>query len=106
MLVNLTPHILSVHAGSDVPVAISPSGFLARVAVTLTPCGTIEGFPLVSRSYGDVTGLPDPIEGTTYVVSAMVLEALKGSRPDVVAPGDSVRVDGVIVGCRGFAINK
>ncbi|RME25645.1 MAG: hypothetical protein D6800_07370, partial [Candidatus Zixiibacteriota bacterium] len=37
------------------------------------------------RALGDVEGLPDPQDGTVYLVSSMVLSAVRGRR-DVVAP--------------------
>lgn len=57
--------------------------------------------------YGEIENLPEPEEGTIYIVSAMVLAAAKEKgRTDVVAPAtghpDSIREDGFIVSVPGF----
>jgi hypothetical protein len=60
----------------------------------------------VRQHKGVVTGLPKAVEGVYLIVSGMVLEALSGSRPDVVAPDtgpDAVRnAAGHIVAVLGF----
>ena len=59
------------------------------------------------QSFGDVTGLPEPVKDTIYIVSAMVLSALNGSRADVVAPQSdkAERNDkGHIISVPGFVI--
>jgi hypothetical protein len=100
--VNLTPHTINVVG--DVEMAIAPSGNLARCREVSTSVGNIDGVPLVSKTFGTVEGLPEAQDGTIYIVSALVLAALKGSgRTDVVCPGDPVRNDaGQIIGCRSF----
>ena len=57
--------------------------------------------------YGEIENLPEPEEGTIYIVSAMVLAAAKEKgRTDVVAPAtghpDCIRKDGFIVSVPGF----
>ena len=100
MLINLTPHAITV-AGRT----IEPSGTVPRVSVRQVEDGDIEGIPVVRTVYGAVEGLPLPAEGTTYIVSALVLSALAGARTDVCAPDTSpasaIRNDaGQIVGVR------
>ena len=84
MIVNCTPHPVTV-AGRT----FWPSGTVPRVSVQQVPDGDIEGIPVVRTVYGAVEGLPDPIKGTTYIVSALVLSALAGARTDVCAPDTS-----------------
>ena len=58
---------------------------------------------LVSDSFGEVQGLPEPAEGTYYVVSAMVLTALHGSRSDVLGVSEYVRNEaGQVVGAKAL----
>ena len=101
--INLTPHrINEVETGRS----FEPSGEVARVAVTMEPAGDIDNVPVFHASYGEVENLPGPAEGTTYIVSGLVLAAIDG-RTDVVAPGDLVRDDaGKPVGCRGFKLGE
>jgi hypothetical protein len=83
--VNLTPHTIRISRNGvieEIPVFWT----VARVTVVDEVVGEINGIPLVAGRAGEVTGLPDPVEGVVFIVSGMVLAELKGSRPDVVAP--------------------
>jgi hypothetical protein len=98
-LVNLTPHSINA-AGTE----IAPSGTVARVDVLRAITGEINGIPVYSPTFGDVSALPDPAPGIAYVVSAMVRShpSVK-DRKDVFSPGSLVRDQaGVIVGCDGL----
>lgn len=87
--VNLTPHDINVRLGEQ-EFVFPASGKVARVAVTQQPRQPIVfngvEIPVVSTEFGEVEGLPESKEGVIYIVSALVLTALKGSRADVVAP--------------------
>jgi hypothetical protein len=108
--VNLTPHPVSVlTCESDTAPLVLPSQGVARVAVISTPGAPLGGYPTDQVSYSsEVQGLPEPVEGTTYVVSLITLQALPvGVRQDVVAPGKLVRdASGNITGCVGFTIKS
>lgn len=80
-LVNLTPHPIMVEGFGTFE-----SKGLARVSTTQKVVGNINGIDLVETVQGQVEGLPEMEEGKMYIVSGMVLSALKGSRADVVAP--------------------
>lgn len=103
--INLTPHGITVRtAGGDIE--IPASGQVARVGEQSTDAGVLDGIPVVDCRLGQVTGLPEPVEGTVYIVSPMVSGAVKG-RSDVVAPdtGPASVVrdsDGKIVAVRRF----
>jgi hypothetical protein len=75
--INLTPHTIVLNDGR----AFTPSDKIARVTATYTPIVD----DVCSQQFGDITNLPDSIDGVTYIVSAMVLGAVNG-RTDVVAP--------------------
>lgn len=98
--VNLTPHeIMETTTGLRFP----SSGLLARVSVEYMKNGEINGIPLFEAQYGEVEGLPEPKRGTVYIVSSLVLDAVKGKRDDIVAPGELVRnEEGQPIGCLGF----
>lgn len=100
VFVNLTPHALNVHTGKGV-VIIDPSGEVARVATFSTAAPFIGDVPTCRTVTGEVTGLPEPIEGTIFIVSGMV--AKEAPRPDVMSPGDLVRNEsGRPIGCQGL----
>jgi hypothetical protein len=97
MFVNLTPHLIRLSRNGDITEIVSAG--LARVTITDEVIGEMDGFPVVAGTAGDVTGIPAPAEGNVFIVSAIVLAALNGTRPDVVSPdtgGSAIRKDGQI----------
>ena len=116
-LVNLTPHPLTLQ-GEDTKVTIPPSGKVARVveeqrgSALLAFQGDkvnddlipIYSVPIVDLAVRKVVDLPDPEDGTLYIVSRPVALALAGTRADVVVPDDFVRDDqGRIIAARRLA---
>jgi len=102
-LVNLTPHMLNIVTIWGRILNIEPSGTVARVSVQEKDLNLEIGqIPIFEASYGEVEGLPDPVDGTYYIVSSMVQSMVK-DRKDVFSPGDLIRDDdGKPVGCRGL----
>ena len=113
-LVNLTPHDLDVYdeAGEKKISTLPRSGEVARVLTQATKVGELEvsnghPVPVVETSYGETENLPECQDGTTYIVSIVVAQAVRGQRDDVVAPDtgpQSVVRDakGNILGVRRF----
>lgn len=107
-IINLTQHTINVILGEKE--LAYPSKGLARVKTEEKTIGTVEGIPVIKTVYTTVEGLPDSQEDTVYLVSTLVLQALKANgieRPDCLAPNTGVsgaiRDDqGRIVGVRGF----
>ena len=104
-IVNLTPHELRLtdehgHLVATVP----PSGTVARVRTSAVRVGEFEGVPLFRTEYGAVEGLPEPVPGTIYVVSAMVRSHPQVSgRGDVFSPGKLLRDEqGRVIGAIGL----
>ncbi|WP_037008518.1 hypothetical protein [Pseudomonas sp. RL] len=101
-LTNLTSHPLKFFTPSGV-LELPPSGQLARVFTHSTPIGELAGMAVVRPTFGEITGLPDPAPDHTFVVSQIVLTALKAAgiiRSDVVAP-DTTPVGGAIRDAQG-----
>ena len=84
--VNLCPHAISIADASGVVHTFQPSGTVARVAASNLELPSLDSFRRTQQVFGEVQNLPAPQEGVVFIVSGMVLAALKGSRPDVVAP--------------------
>jgi hypothetical protein len=104
-IINLTAHPITVDNGIN-SVTYAPSGEVARVETESTVVGCVDGFETVANT---VTGdnLPDLVEGTYLLVSAMVL-GLRPDRSDLIAPntGAAVRNEkGHIVSVPGFVRN-
>lgn len=96
--VNCTPHSIHLNDGA----VFAPSGTVARCQASFSEF--VDG--ICRQQFGEVQDLPAPQPGTRYIVSAMVLATLAGSRPDVVAPAtghpECVRANGHIVSVPGF----
>lgn len=106
--VNCTPHHLIIEGIGELP----PSGILPRVLSSFTDRLPLNGVRVRQKSMGEepVVGLPDPVDGLTFIVSGMVRDALSAlpdhlQRPDVFAPdtSDAIRNDlGGIMAVRGL----
>ena len=79
-LVNLTPHAVTLNDGTVFP----PSGVIARVSNSYTEFDEDHIGQVV---FGEIMNLPDPEEGTLYIVSGlMAAAAAKKGRTDLVSP--------------------
>lgn len=84
-IINLTPHKIII--GEK---AFEPTGSIARCHEEDILVSEINGIPVITRTYGDVTGVPDEKVNTVYIVSALVRMALP-KRHDLLSPGKLVR---------------
>lgn len=100
-LVNLCEHVINLPNGLVLPACEKGKG--ARVAVTRKPVGIRCGVPAFVPLYGDVEGLPDPEEGTVYVVSNLVRGRVLPGRIDLASPGLQQRdQEGRVIGADGL----
>ncbi len=106
-LVNCTPHAINIKTENGT-VSVPASGNVARVETTVVPVSELDnGVQIVKTVFNTdkVTGLPEPKEGTFYIVSLITLQALEGIRNDLFAPGNLIRdKEGNIVGCDGLTV--
>lgn len=100
--VNLTPHpiVVRLHDGD---VTFPPSGKVARVdEMPTTVVGEMGGVKILSRTvFTAVINLPEPVEGTAFIVSGLVAGAV--SRADVFCPATGPK-DGAIRNDKGHII--
>lgn len=93
MLINCTPHDVTARDCNGNLQTFPKSGKVARVKEIFAPDGCIGDFDVRQGGcWGEVEGLPDPVYGTTYIVSAFVCQALKGYRYDLVCPDTGMDV--------------
>ena len=86
-VINLTPHSINIISENREQIATyPPSGDVARCANVNTPIGDMDGVPVITQGFGEVSGVPEPVEGTVYLVSMVVGSALKGQRNDIYGP--------------------
>lgn len=98
--VNLTNNELKeLNSG----ITIEPSGTIAYASRNSKKIDTIDSIPVYQDNMGDISNLPEPKDGTVYIVSALALKSVPNHRTDVVAPGNLVRDNsGKPIGCHGF----
>ena len=84
-MINCTPHEIVV-ISNEVTTKYATSETVARVSTVQKVVGNINSIEIVETIQGKVEGLPEHKENTFYIVSAIVLSALKGTRVDVIAP--------------------
>jgi hypothetical protein len=107
-ILNLTPHPLHLYQENGEVLTIAPTAPAARVSSVTEKVFEIGGFPVTRTTFGDVENLPDPEEGTIFVVSMLVQQAANHRtdlyRPDT-GPQNVVRdEEGKIIGVRALAI--
>lgn len=110
-LINLTPHALNFYnAAKELCYTLPKCEDLPtpRVQKQNHPIGEllVEGItlPLAETAFGEIEHLPAPQPDVLYIVSTLVLQAIKARYPerqDFLAPDDFVRdPGGNILGCR------
>jgi hypothetical protein len=110
-IVNLTPHEIAIQLHDKRVMRIAASGQLARLAVSREKVDEIGVYPadmenggiieIIRPTLGEIEGLPETVENTIYLVSALVAE--KARRNDVMSPGELVRDEtGKVIACKGL----
>ena len=104
-ILNYTPHTVNiVNSGGEKIQDFPPMGE-ARCRQTTKVIGNITGIPITSATFGEVEGLPKEVEGTYYIVSRLIRQALP-NRKDLLVPNELVRDEkGKIIGCKSLAEN-
>lgn len=101
--INCTPHAINV-IKDDTTITFEPCGLVIRLSEINSIVDNIDGINITRTHYGDVRGLPDQVDGTYLIVSALVKNAVK-YRNDLVVPTNMVRDDnGRIIGCKSLGI--
>lgn len=104
-LVNLTPHDLNIINLKGIATTIEKSGQIARVTETRTFREPLDGIGVSSTVFGEVEGLPEPVDGVFLIVSQLVRSAVP-HRKDVLSPGLLIRDEaGNPKGCEGLTGN-
>lgn len=116
-IINLTPHEIKIVGEDGEAIAtFPPSGKVARVQQESVEIPEMTkklgGIKVVKTEYKEIDNLPPKEEGKIYIVSVVVLQALKQrgiERNDVVAPDtgpESVVRDfqGNIIGVKRFMV--
>ena len=104
-IINCTPHpVTIVNAEGSILRIIESNGNPIRLAASTVPAGEFDGVPLSRTEFGEPVNLPEPEEGTLFIVSQIVKNALT-ERADLVVPADVLRDEkGQIIGCKSLGL--
>lgn len=95
-IVNLTPHTINIYDVNGNEVSKFESMGIARADSSETVVDYINDIPVVEMTYGAPIGLPDPIEGTAYIVNMLTIQAavqVGRTTSDLYTTADLVRND-------------
>ena len=105
-IVNLTSYDLKVYDEKRESYTIIPkSGSVAWVPMEHEDRGRFGTIPIYLPHVDGVRNLPDPSEGTLYIVTLAVRLACP-DRTDLVSPGRLIYKRGRVDGCIGLEINS
>lgn len=103
IIVNLTPHPVSVRRADGTFLSLPKCDNPARCSVTFQDVTTADDIPVKRQVFGAVQNLPAPQNDTLFLVSLVVAQASK--RSDLVSPGAAIRdANGVQIGCDGLSV--
>jgi len=107
IIINKTPHAVYILKDDNTVLKMFPkSNGMIRVPKENRDIGFIKGIPISCTQWGETTDVPSPRNGTYYIVSQLVRNALP-NRPDLLVPEQIVRDDeGNIVGCKRLDIGS
>ena len=102
-IINKVPHPVNILDEGNKLVRVFPkSNGMARLNQFTNIIGEIDGIPITSTVFGNAQGLPNPSEGTYFIVSNLVKTSLP-HRKDLLTPSNIVRDKiGNIIGCRSL----
>lgn len=105
-IINCTPHDVNLITENG-NITFPKSGIIPRLTESQQKINSVAvngiEIDIMEKSFLEPEGLPEPQEGTIFIVSALVAGAVKG-RDDLVVPNDTVRdEEGRIIGCRSLA---
>lgn len=123
-IINLTPHKINLYSVNDCTevqqgsykslvlregaqaLAAFPSQGVARATASKAVVDQLEIAGQVvavnATNYGEPEGLPEPVEGTYLIVSALTAQAAKGRHDLLIVDGTVRDADNRICGCTAF----
>lgn len=123
-IINLTPHQIALYSATDCTevqqgsykslvlregaqaLATFPSKGVARATATKAVVDQLEvagqAVAVNATTYGEPESLPDAVEGTYYIVSALTAQAAKDRHDLLIVDGTVRDGDGRICGCTAF----
>ena len=107
MIINLTPHEVSIVDEAGNVIRTFRSEGVARATQTTELVGEIDGVRITKSVFGSPVNLPEYCDGVFLIVSMLTVNAAKqfGRRvDDLLVTNEAVRDEtGRIIGCRSLA---
>ena len=104
-ILNLTPHEINLVLDDGRKIIFPPTDMVARVELQHEIVDHIDGIPVFQTNVGAVKDLPDPEDGTLYIVSSLVLGNCQDHK-DLISPntgGNAIRNSyNQVLAVRGF----
>ena len=72
---NLAPHDVNIIEDGKTKRVIKADGVIARAKQFNTPCGELDGIPLIRMEFGEPENLPDPEPNVYLIVSLATAQA-------------------------------
>lgn len=99
---NMTPHTVNFQPENSRSIVVMPSRGVIRIEEKIVDDGFIDEIKVVRRTF-TTANVPEPQEGTVFIVSTIVKTAFP-DRHDFIVPCDFIRNDeGQIMACKAFA---
>jgi len=101
-LINLTPHAIDVLNVDGIVETIPASGMVCRLTTRTELVDVVDGLRITKTVFGEPSGLPEEKEGTYYLVSQLIKNALP-TRSDLLVPAEVLRDNqGKILYCQSL----
>lgn len=106
-IINKTPHAVYILRDDSSILRVFPkSTGMIRLTEDTQDIDNIDGIPISTTVWGETQDVPEEKEGTYYIVSQLVKNALP-LRKDLLVPKGVVRDDqGNIIGCKRLDIGS
>ena len=103
MIVNMTPHDVTVIIDKDLSVVFKSQGRI-ELREIIEPADMIDNIPIVRMQFAADKQIPLYQEGTYYIVSRIIKDTYP-FRKDLLVPAQFERnAHGVIIGCKSLSI--
>ncbi len=106
-IVNCCKHNVEIcNEHGDIVKVYEPSGHWARVNHSIRTVDYVDGIAIRVRRNQEVIGLPEPEEGTLYIVSNIILDACRNRKDLLACGGKYHNEDGSVRGWTAFSSNR
>lgn len=107
-IINLTPHLINIYRDGEIILTIPSSGTARAMEGKDKEVCSINGIPVIKKTYSEPENLPEFHENVFYVVSALTAQSAKDcgrATEDLLLTGNLVRDEsGRVIGCEALCV--